>query len=99
MFIMATPAGIYNYHPKVDNPNKIFYQMESGEYQPPFYFGGSQVPINLHVAHGSGIRKPYECSVANRNMTPVKGHGFGCGLKTTSKKSDNIRLANYMFHK
>ena len=92
-------SGIYNFHPKVVEPNKIFYQMESGEYQVPFYFGGSQVPINLHVAHGSGIRTPYVSTHEYKKEIPVKGHGFGCGLKTTSRKNDNIRMPNYMFHK
>jgi hypothetical protein len=42
-------SGTYNYHPKVAQPNKIFKQMESGGFQEPFYFGGSQVPITLGI--------------------------------------------------
>lgn len=98
MFIMST-AGIYNFHPKVEHPNSVFPQMESGEYQPPFYFGGSQVPVNLHVAHGSGMRAAYKSHNQQISEIPMKGHGFGCGLKTTSNKNDNIRLTKYMFHK
>lgn len=98
MLIMST-AGIYNYRPKVDNPHKIFYQMESGEFQPPFYFGGSQVPINLNVAHGSGIRSSYKSSMDGIKHIPMKGHGLGLGLKTTMNKTDNIRLPKHLFHK
>ena len=42
-------SGIYNKWYKVENshsPNDII-QMESGGFQKPFYFGGSQVPVNL----------------------------------------------------
>ena len=35
------------YNPKVSNPNLILPQMESQVFQKPFYFGGSQVPVNL----------------------------------------------------
>jgi hypothetical protein len=96
---MATTAGIYNYHPKVDNPNQTFNQMKSDTFQPPFYFGGSQVPVNLHVSHGSGIRRPYNSHKTQVQDLQIKGHGFGCGIKTTSNKNDNIRLTKYMFHK
>jgi len=93
-----TTAGIYSYQPKVDNPNKIFYQMESGGFQPPFFFGGSQVPINLGI-HGSGFKKSYKNSRHTILDTPAKEHGVGCGLKTTHSKNDRIRLAKVMFHK
>jgi hypothetical protein len=39
------PSGGYN--PKVSNPNLILPQMKSEIFQKPFYFGGSQVPVNL----------------------------------------------------
>ena len=38
------------YSPKVSNPNTIFPQMTSEVYQKPFYFGSSQVPINLGLS-------------------------------------------------
>jgi len=94
-----TTSGIYSYQPKVDNPNKVFYQMESGGFQPPFYFGGSQVPINLGYAHGSGFKQTYVNSRNSILETPSKEHGVGCGLKTTHRKNDKIRLAKVMFHK
>jgi len=54
-------SGIYNKWYKVEHshsPNDII-QMESGGFQKPFYFGGSQVPVNLspdyHIHQGKGI--------------------------------------------
>jgi hypothetical protein len=92
-------AGIYNYRPKVDNPNKVFSQMESDEFQPPFYFGGSQVPVNLNQIKGSGFKTTnYKISKDQIKQVPMMGHGLGLGLKTTTNKNDNIRLAKYMFH-
>lgn len=92
-------SGIYNYHPKVDNPNKIFYQMESGEFQKPFYFGGSQVPINLGTIKGSGFRDMYKPSSNDLKFIHMKGHGLGLGLKTTHRKNDNIRRPKLLFMK
>ena len=40
-------SGTYAYWPKVEHQNAIFPQMASASLQPPFYFGGSQVPVNL----------------------------------------------------
>jgi hypothetical protein len=56
-------SGFYNNWFKVNNPNTSndIPPMESGGYQIPFYFGGSQVPINLNIPmneiNGSGNRK------------------------------------------
>lgn len=35
------------YNPKVSNPNLVIPQLTSLSFQKPFYFGGSQVPVNL----------------------------------------------------
>jgi hypothetical protein len=47
------------FNPKVANPNKMLSQMTSGELQTPFYFGGSQVPLDLGLSpktySGSGF--------------------------------------------
>lgn len=47
----------YLYNPKVLHSRETFPQMTSNEYQPPFYFGGSQVPdaFGMHPNTGSGI--------------------------------------------
>jgi hypothetical protein len=92
-------AGIYNYRPKVDNPNKMFHQMDSDTSRPPFYFGGSQVPINLHIEHYPKVKTPYEFSQNDIYDIPMVGHGLGVGLKTTHRKNDNIRMPKLLFHK
>ena len=45
------PSGGYN--PKVSNPNLVLPQMKSEVFQKPFYFGGSQVPVNLLLSKSS----------------------------------------------
>ena len=47
----------YGYNPKVDNPRQSnnIPQTRSGGFQAPFYFGGSQVPINLGSMSGRGF--------------------------------------------
>jgi hypothetical protein len=85
-------AGIYNYHPKVEHPNSDLYQMESQ--QPSFYFGGSQIPINLHLdSHGSGFRTPHKFSY-NKMKELGDNRKFN---KTTIDKYSNIKLPNHMF--
>jgi hypothetical protein len=44
------------YYPKVIHPNAILPQMKSSSFQAPFYFGGSQVPVNLATLK-KGIHK------------------------------------------
>jgi hypothetical protein len=39
-------SGFYNYHPTIARPQEFLVQTASQ--QPPFYFGGSQVPVNLN---------------------------------------------------
>lgn len=54
-------SGVYANWVKVTHPfmSNDIPQMKSGEFQKPFYFGGSQVPINLGVDNtiGEGIYK------------------------------------------
>jgi len=88
-------AGIYNYRPKVDNPNELFPQMVSDTFRPTFYFGGSQVPVNLSIPHGAGLRTHYTSSDEHNQNISLKGHGLGVGLKTTSNKNDNIKMNKY----
>ena len=93
-------AGIYAYHPKVNNQYNTFpVQMESGEFQVPFYFGGSQIPIGLSIDSHNIHKTSYTSSSEHLNHETLKGHGLGVGLKTTSSKSDNIRLPKHMFRK
>jgi hypothetical protein len=58
-------SGFYNYWPKVNHQDEAYYQMESDGFQPPFFFGGSQVPSalgikgnGLHSGHVVSTRQP-----------------------------------------
>ena len=85
-------SGIYNYWPKVTHPNAILPQTTSDGFQTPFYFGGSQVPINLNIATGSGIYTPY---ISHTNMkNTMSAEKRGTGLTTT--KNLNIHLPKYL---
>jgi len=86
-------AGIYNYHPKVAQPNKVFYQMTSGGFQSPFYFGGAQT----HTALGFSTSTPTPISY---DFTSDKMAGMGLGKRgvqeTTHEKNTKIMLSrNY----
>jgi len=53
--------GIYNVHVNIETPGK-FLNNQMRSIQAPFFFGGSQVPINLnyhdqvHEIHGEGFK-------------------------------------------
>jgi hypothetical protein len=82
-------SGIYNYHPKVEQPHKVFYQMTSGGFQKPFYFGGSQTPVTLGFTTATPEHKPYD-------FTSDKMAGMGIGKRgiqqTTHEKHTKIML-------
>jgi hypothetical protein len=82
-------SGIYNYRPKVDNPNKVFYQMTSGGFQPPFYLGGAQAPIALGISTSTPPPISYD-------FTSDKMAGMGLGKRgiqeTTHEKHTKIML-------
>lgn len=85
-------AGTYNFHPKVNFQKHIFEQMASGGFQKPFFFGGSQVPINLGLVTGSGIKTQY-----NSHVVQMKNLGAsGRGLETTIQKNHKIYLPKHM---
>jgi len=67
-------AGIYNYHPKVSNPNKILPQMKSIQQQPSFFLGGSQVPLTLGIEHEMFTDHPH-------HTTNSKMMGMGVSKK------------------
>jgi len=86
-------SGFYNNWVKVYNPhlsNDII-QMRSNGFQAPFYFGGSQVPINLHLNHdlhsisGEGIRD-YKKTDFLQNEKGIKRQ------KTTINRQNNIYM-------
>jgi hypothetical protein len=79
-------SGFYNYWPKVNHPNEVFPQMESNEFQPPFFFGGSQVPTALGIK-GNGIRTEHFIS------TRAPRHKMGMRKQNTyHEKHQNIHL-------
>lgn len=90
-------SGIYNYWPKVNNPNADFKQMTSGGFQPPFFLGGSQIPINLGMEKnhlvGSGVHG-YVSHIHRAEDLPVSCK-TGRGLNTTASKSGKIFLPKH----
>lgn len=78
-------SGIYNYRPKVEHPNAVFYQMTSDNNLPPFYFGGAQAPSMLGISTGSGIKPTYVNSVSCRKIMDVKGRGIKPHYEHTEK--------------
>jgi hypothetical protein len=87
-------AGIYNYHPKVEHPDKIFPQMKSTTEQPPFFFGGSQVPINLGIKTGSGVKTTYKTHKERQQDLDMNGRG----ISTTATMNHKIHIPKH-FHR
>ena len=85
-------SGTYAYYPKVEHPNSDLYQMNSQ--QPSFYFGGSQVPINLHLeSHGSGFKTPHKFSF-DKMLKLGDNRKFN---GTTVDKHNRIHLPKFMY--
>lgn len=88
-------SGFYQNWLKVQNPdisNNII-PMESGGYQTPFYFGGSQVPNTLGMKNmeikGEGIN-----SYSKTNFMP---HIKGKGVQSSQMfKQSNIHMPRHM---
>lgn len=83
-------SGFYNYWPKVNHPNEVFSQMESGGFQPHFFFGGSQVPTALGIK-GNGFHTKHHISLRQPNI--------GMGLKkqhTYHEKHHNVHIPRRM---
>lgn len=87
-------AGIYNYWPKVAHPDTIFPQMASASLQPPFFFGGSQVPVNLGVSHGSGFgfHRDHKPALESMKRLGCKGRG----IEVSYNRHHNIVLPKHM---
>jgi hypothetical protein len=67
----------YGYNPKVLHPDMSnnIPQMRSGEFQTPFFFGGSQVPIDLSLP-----QTRYNGSYSSDKI-PSQSRPFGRGIK------------------
>lgn len=88
-------SGFYNNWFKVqhEDVNNNIIPMQSGGLQKPFFFGGSQVPINLGISDnelsGKGIRH-----YGKVNFRPeLKGKGI---QSTYHKQHSNIHLPRQM---
>jgi len=82
-------AGFYNVHVHIDNPHKHYPGMDSQ--QAPFFFGGSQVPINLGF-QGSGLRRAYKSHLDHQRQLSTQGRG----IHTTVQKSNKIFLPHHL---
>lgn len=83
-------SGFYNYWPKVNHPDEVFPQMDSASHQPPFFFGGSQVPTALGIK-GNGM--------SSHHMISTLRDTFGQGIisqKTHHEKHHRIIMPRYM---
>jgi len=81
-------TGVYNYNPKVNNPilSNDIPQMRDEALQKPFFFGGSQVPVNLGINQdisGKGLNK--KSKVKNTNQSKLS-------QKTSIDRSSNILM-------
>ena len=81
-------TGVYNYHPKVENPtmSNNIPQMRDEALQKPFFFGGSQVPVNLGINQdisGTGLNK--KSKVKNNSQSKLS-------QKTSINRSSNILM-------
>lgn len=66
-------SGVYNYHPTIDEP--MSFPIQTASQQPPFYFGGSQVPINLGLKpqmKGEGMGKKHLLKTQYHPRTPLR---------------------------
>jgi hypothetical protein len=80
-------AGTYNYWPKVNHPDAILPQMTSETALPRFYFGGSQIPVNLGIEHNGQTKTGYESHMDKKKEINVRGTGV-----VTTSKHHRIRL-------
>jgi hypothetical protein len=80
------------FNPKVSNPNLILPQMTSEVFQKKFYFGASQVPVNLglskKVYSGAGFTgdKPPKQPMDGKYHTLRQGLTEGKGIKMPLKR-------------
>jgi len=78
-------SGIYNVHPKVGQPHKIFQQMRSDQVMPPFFFGGSQVPIQLGIPREGSHQSEYKQTMAKVKAMSISGNGIKTHYEHTQK--------------
>ena len=72
-------AGIYNAWPAIIHGTEDYLKNQMKSHQPPHYFGGSQVPVNLHSHHisGNGIMSTIAKDVGKQLIRKhILGEGF-----------------------
>jgi hypothetical protein len=72
-------AGIYNAWPAIIHGTEDYLKNQMKSQQPPHYFGGSQVPINLHSHHikGNGLLSMVAKDVGKQLIRKhILGEGF-----------------------
>jgi hypothetical protein len=98
-------AGIYNAHPTIINGTEQYLHNQMKSHQAPFYFGGSQVLINLHpephhhmsgngfMVSGSGIPGAYNRrSVVPREAQNVYNNDFNAVKRSMANHTSNIPI-------
>jgi hypothetical protein len=92
-------SGTYSYWPKVNNPNAQFVQMTSGEYQPPFFFGGSQIPLAMSMS-GNGLQHTQIPGRPKYTIKPIyndiNGKGLDHASLATSLHNDKIYIPKHL---
>jgi hypothetical protein len=83
-------SGFYNYWPKVNHPDTVYHQMESGGFQTPFFFGGSQIPTALGIK-GNGFVTHHHISI----HAPRQHLGLNVQL-TNHTKHHNIHIPRHL---
>ena len=78
-------SGIYTLHPKVLQPHKIFQQMRSDTEMPAFFFGGSQVPIQLGIPHEGIHQSEYKQTMQKVKAMSISGNGIKTHYEHTQK--------------
>ena len=85
-------SGTYAVHPKVDQPHKIFQQMRSDQEMPAFFFGGSQVPIQLGIPREGSHQSEYKETMKKVKSMSVSGNG----IKTHYEHTQKIVMPKHM---
>lgn len=78
-------SGTYAVHPKVDQPHKIFQQMRSDQVMPAFFFGGSQVPIELGLCCNGIHQSEYKETMKKVKAMSISGNGIKTHYEHTQK--------------
>lgn len=70
-------AGIYNYHPNIAHPG-AFLHNQMASHQMPYFFGGSQVPLELQLEEQ--VEQPKE----------MQGEGFKKTTHSLFRRRGNL---------